>query len=91
MKAKDIKEYIIENHCMGNDLTIDGVDYNDLSTDDVMEFINDMLTNDTDADTMRKEVMTDLLHNLQFHQSVSEEYWCDQCCHYGGEFKYIKQ
>jgi hypothetical protein len=79
MKATDIKEYEIGNHCYGDIMRINGKDYEDLSREEVLELIHDMLTNDINSGAMVREVLGTALSYLPFDMTESDHTTCDQC------------
>lgn len=89
MKAKDIKEFELGEHCYGEILSVNGVDYEDLTKDDVLEFITDMFENDINASNLIRETFKNSLEYLQFNCIENDSNFCEQCGNYNGCSKYI--
>jgi hypothetical protein len=89
MKATDIKEYELGNHCFGDILRINGKDYEDLSREEVLEFIHDMMTNDINSGAMVREVLEIALSYLQFDMTENYNITCDQCGDWNQYGKYV--
>lgn len=80
MKYEDIKTYEIGEHCFGEILKVNGIDYEDLEKDDIMEFILDMLREDNiNSSIYLKEVFKYLLENVEADCIENHYDDCDQC------------
>lgn len=82
MKAEDIKEFGLGEPCFGPILRVNGKEYEDLSKEDVIEFINDMLLNDLNKENLLMETFRNCLEMLQFDSIESTTDRCDQCSNY---------
>ena len=90
MKAKDIKEFELGKHCFGEILRVNGIDYNDLSKDDVIEFIMDMFENDINACNLIRDTFKNSLEYLQYDCIESRSSSCDQCGDWNDYAKYVE-
>ena len=88
MKEVDVNEYEIGEHCFGPILSINGDDYEDLSKEDIVEFINDMFTNNLNSDHLIMETLKLTLQYLDFDRTESDSNSCDQCGNYNDYSKY---
>lgn len=88
MKAKDVEEFEIGSHCFGKTLTVNGIDYDDLDKESVLELVNDMLRNDINSSSMIKEMFEFCLEHLQYNEVESRSNKCDQCGNYNYYAKY---
>lgn len=82
MKAKDIKEFEIGEHCFGEILSVNGVDYEDIPVEDVKSFILDMLENDINASSLLKEAFKQCLEHLQADLEDETSSFCETCGNY---------
>lgn len=82
MRKDDITTYIIGEHCFGPILEVNGIEYNDISKEDVNEFISDMLENDINSDSLRRAVFQLVLEHLQLESEESSSDSCEQCGNY---------
>lgn len=89
MKSIDIKEYEIGNHCFGEILRVNGKDYEELTREEVLEFIQDMMTNDRNSAAIVREVFAVLLKYLQFDMVKNTNDTCDQCGNWNDYSKFI--
>ena len=90
MKTEDINEFELGEHCFGNILRINGKDYEDLDKAEILEFINDMLLNDSNSSSLIYETLENCLNHLQFESTESTSDKCDQCGHWNQYAKFIK-
>jgi hypothetical protein len=88
MKVEDIKEYETGEHCFGEILSVNGVDYEDIPVDDVKSFIQDMLYNDINASRLLKHVFKQCLEYLQADLEDSNSSYCEQCGNYNSYEKW---
>lgn len=88
MKAKDIKDFEIGEHCFGQILNVNGKDYNDLKKEDILEFIDDRFKNDINASILIRETFQNLLENLQYDLTESSNDTCEQCGNWNSYGKY---
>lgn len=79
MKPKDIKEYEEGSHCFGDICVVNGVDFEDISQEDALEFIVDMCTNDISSRQITKQLFKTCLENLQYDMVDSTSSSCEQC------------
>jgi hypothetical protein len=80
MKAQNIKDHEIENHCFGLSIRINGYDIEHIPKDELIEFVVDMLENDINAYNLRREVVSLMLENLQYPEKMHHSHGdCDQC------------
>lgn len=89
MKAKDIKEFELGEHCFGEILKVNGTDYEDLTKEEILEFINDMFENDINSSNLIRETFKNSLEYLQYDCVESDNSSCDQCGNYNHYGKYI--
>lgn len=91
MKEEDIQEFELGHHCFGDILNVNGKDYEELSREDVLEFINETLNKEninTDSFVMRVFKMA--LEELQYECADSRSSKCDQCGDWNDYEKYVK-
>ena len=88
MKQSDIKEYETGEHCFGEILNINGKSYEDFSEEDTMEFILDMLSNDINKESLKKDIIKIALEYLQFDLIDHDSNTCDQCGNWNSYEKY---
>ena len=91
MEVKDIKEFELGEHCFGDILRVNGVDYDDLKKDDVIEFILDMFKNDINADSLIEETFKNALEHLQYDCIESDNDSCEQCGNWNHYSKYVAE
>ena len=91
MKAKDIKEFKITEGCYGEQLSVNGIDYDDLSEKDVIEFITGMIENDLNRHSLIKETFVNALHYLCFDNYHEDDGICDQCGELVKSITYIRE
>jgi len=89
MKAKDIKNFEIGEHCFGPILEVNGKDYNDLSEEEVMEFIVDMFKNNLNAEHLIRDAFQRALEYLDYDDVKYESDNCEQCGNHNSYSKYI--
>lgn len=75
----DIKEFETGEHCSGEILSVNGIDYEDLKQDEILSFINKMFKNDINKYTLIKECFKICLEYLQSDIIDSSSSSCDQC------------
>jgi len=90
MKEKDINEYILGEHCFGQILTVNGLDYEDIPKEHILELINDMLINNCNSNLLLRETLKNCLEYLEFERLESDRSSCDQCGNWNYREKYIK-
>jgi len=79
MKINEIKEFETGEHCFGETLTVNGVDYEDISKEDQKEFILEMLEKGINSSHLLKEIFKTCLDYLQAEVVEDDFYTCDQC------------
>lgn len=89
MKQQDIQEFETGNHCFGEILTVNGKDYEDISMEEAVEFINDMLKNSPNQESLIKEVFETCLDYLEFDPTESTTDTCEQCGDWNSYTKWI--
>lgn len=91
MKLVDIKEYELGEHCFGETLSVNGKDYDDLTKEEVMEFINDMCDQKTNinASILVRDLFKVALGHLQFDITDSHSDSCEQCGNWNHYAKYV--
>lgn len=87
MKYSDIKSYEIGESCFDEILRVNGIDYEDLSKEDIMEFINDMF-NSLNGHIYIKETFKTLLENVEGDLVEHNNSSCDQCGNHNTYYKY---
>lgn len=90
MKANEITEYEIGEHCYGPIVKVNGIDFDDISREDKLELIKDMLTNDRNSESLLREVFKLALENLDYSCIEEDSSYCDQCGNYNEYAKYLK-
>jgi hypothetical protein len=90
MKTKDITEFETGHHCFGDILTVNGREYDDLSKEEVLEFILDMFENDINSANLIKDTFKNALEYLPFTCKDQNSYRCDQCGDYNDYIKWEK-
>jgi len=90
MKETDINEYEIGEHCFGPILRVNGNDYEDLSKEDIVEFINDMFTNNLNSNHLIMETLKLTLQYLEFDCTESDSDSCEQCGNYNNYSKFVR-
>lgn len=90
MKIKDIKEFELGKHCFGKILKVNGIDYEDITKTEMIEFIIDMFNNDINSSQLIEETFINCLQHLQYDCTETEESTCDQCGSYNYSNKYMK-
>lgn len=88
MKAKDIKDFELGEHCFGEILSVNGTDYDDLKKQDILEFITDMFDNDINSSSLIRDTFKNCLEHLQYDCIESSSSSCDQCGNYNNYAKY---
>lgn len=91
MKAKDIKEFELGEHCFGPILTVNGIDYEDLTKEEVLEFISDMFENDINASSLIREAFKNSLEHLQYECIENDSDTCEQCGNWNYHSKYVSE
>lgn len=91
MKAKDIKEFELGQHCYGEILRINGINYNDLSKEDVLELIIDMFENNINASNLIKDTFKNALEYLQYDCIENNSSSCEQCGNWNNYIKCVVQ
>jgi len=89
MKAKDIKEFELGSHCFGEILNANGVAYEDIGNEEIMELIVDMFENDVNASHLIREAFKNSLEHLQYECKESDSDSCGQCGDYNHYNKYV--
>jgi hypothetical protein len=88
MKTSDVKEFEIGEHCFGEILSVNGVDYEDISVEEQKEFIQDMLENNINTSSLLKHVFKQCLEYLQADLEDSNSNYCEQCGNYNSYEKW---
>ena len=88
MKAKDIKYFELGEHCYGKIIRVNGIDYEDLDKEQVIELITDMFENDINASSLIMEAFVNSLEHLQYDEVESDSDICEQCENYNTYAKY---
>ncbi len=88
MKASDIKEFEMGEHCFGEILSVNGVDYEDISVEEQKEFILDMMEHNINASSLLKSVFKHCLDYLQADLEDSNSKYCEQCGNYNSYEKW---
>ena len=88
MKASDIKEFEMGEHCFGEIFSVNGVDYEDISVEDQKEFILDIMENNINASSLLKNVFKQCLEYLQADLEDSNSNQCEQCGNYNSHEKW---
>jgi hypothetical protein len=88
MKKENIKEYEIGNHCFGEILRVNGVDFDGLKKEDIKEFITDMIDNDINTIPLQRELLKITLEYLQLELTDSNHSKCEQCGDWNDYAKY---
>lgn len=84
-----IKEFEKGESCFGPILTVDGVDYQDLKQEDVVEFINYMFRENINNGLLIRECFETCLDYLEAEQVESSSDSCNQCGNHNYYAKYI--
>lgn len=84
-----IKEFEKGEHCFGPILTVDGVEYNDLKQEDVIEFINYMFKNNLNSGLLIRDCFETCLDYLQAEMVDSSSDSCEQCGNWNLYGKYV--
>lgn len=91
MKEKDIQEFELGNHCFGDILRVNSKSYEELSHEDVLEFINEILNReDINTYSFVMRVFKMALGELQYDCAESRSSKCDQCGNWNDYEKYVK-
>ena len=73
----NIKEVAIINHCFGEDTIVDGVNFNDIDSKDIQEWIFDKIKN------MQQYDFIEIFKNIVWSSSLDQEdiyhNKCDKC------------
>ena len=85
----NIKEFEKGESCFGPILSVDGVDYQDLKREDVVEFINYMFKENINNGLLIRECFETCLDYLQAEQVESSSSSCEQCGNWNHYAKYI--
>lgn len=88
MKAKDIKEFELGEHCFGEILTVNGKEYEELSKKEVLEFILDMFENDINSNSILRDTLKLCLEHLQYDMIDYSNSSCSECGNYNSYTKY---
>jgi hypothetical protein len=88
MKISDIKEYETGEHCFGDILRVNGVDYDDLSIKDTMGIIHDVMENNINSSSYIKEIFKIALEYAQLDFISGHTDDCDQCGNWNSYSKY---
>ncbi len=91
MKAKDVKEFELGEHCFGEILRVNGTDYDDLTKEEILELITDMFENDINASSLIREAFKNSLEHLQYDCIESSSDSCDQCGNWKNYGKYVAE
>ena len=91
MKAKDVKEFELGEHCFGEILRVNGTDYEDLTKDEIVELIIDMFENDINAESLIREVFKNSLEHLQYDCIESSSDSCGKCGNWNNYGKYVAE
>lgn len=90
MKASDINEFELGNHCYGEIIRINDKDIEEIPKEEIIEYINDMLTSDINSNSLMIELLKTTLEYMQFDVVESDSSSCEQCGGYNDYTKYIK-
>lgn len=88
MKASEIKEFEIGEHCFGEILSVNGIDYEDILVEEQKEFILDMIENNINASSLLKNVFKQCLEYLQADLEDTNSNQCEQCGNYNSYEKW---
>lgn len=93
MKIEDIENYETGEHCYGSILRINGKDYEDLSKEAVLEFINEMFDNNKNINSSNfiRETLENALNYLEFDCKESSHSSCEQCGNWNNYGKFSKE
>ena len=91
MKAKDIKEFELGEHCFGEILTVNGKEYEEVSKKEVLEFILDMFENDINSSSILRDTFKLCIEHLQYDMIDHSSSSCDQCGNYNSYAKYVEE
>ena len=84
-----IKEFERGEHCFGPILTVNGIEYNDLNQEEVIDFINDMFKNNLNNGLLIRECFDTCLDYLQAEMVDSSSDSCEQCGNFNSYAKYV--
>ena len=90
MKAKDVKEYELGEHCFGETLTVNGTNYDDLTKEEILELITDIFENHINASNFIRETFKNSLEFLQYDCVENNSSSCDQCGNWNYYVKYVQ-
>lgn len=90
METREIDEFELGKSCFGEILRVNGVDYEELCPDEVMELIMDVMMNDINKSNFIKETFQSALEYLQYDLVDSDSSSCDQCGDWNHYEKYVK-
>jgi len=92
MKPEDIKEYEIGEHCFGEILEVNGMGYDDIPKQQVINFINNMLDHEhnINSEMLTQKVFALCLEYLQLEVDEDESYnsSCETCGNYNHSTKF---
>lgn len=89
MKAKDVKEFEIGEHCFGEILRVNGTNYEDLTKEEILELITDMFENDINSSSLIRDAFKNSLEYLPFDCVDSSSDSCEQCGNWNHYGKFI--
>lgn len=88
MKSEEIKNWEKIKHCYGEDIRINGKDIEEVTSEKLLEFVNEMLIFDTNKDQLLKEVVQLCLEYLQGDLVEDESHLCEQCSDWNSSEKW---
>lgn len=93
MKKEDIENYELGEHCYGSILRVNGKDYEDLSEQEIMEFIMEMFDKSKNINSYNfiQETLKNALNYLEFDCAESSNSSCEQCGSWNNYQKFSKE
>lgn len=89
MKATDVKEFELGEHCFGEILRVNSIDITDIKKEDIVELLNDLFENDINSENLLRECLKIALDYFPTDVIEEDHDSCEQCGNYNHYAKYL--
>lgn len=86
-----IKTFALGNHCFGNILYVNEIEYKDLNEKEVIYFILNQFNHNINRESLIRETFQNVLEHLEFDNIESDSYHCETCGDTNNYNKYARK
>lgn len=90
MKVSDVIEYELGEHCFGPIVKVNGIHNEDISKEDKIELLNDVIMNDDNGELLLDELFIKALEFLDYSVAEESSDRCDQCGNWNSYGRFVK-